>query len=75
MDPQLKLIMDELKTLTASVTDLKLSVEDRIDGVERSLGDRFSVLEGAAVNLGTGSPELSLSWRICAWRWALSARR
>jgi len=53
MDPQLKLIMDELQTITASVADLKSSVSERIDGMERTIGDRFSILEGAASDFGS----------------------
>jgi len=41
MDPQMKQIFDELKTVTTSISDLKESLSQHIDGVEKTLGDRF----------------------------------
>lgn len=48
MDPQLKLIIDDLKTVSASMVDLKTSLSDHIKGVEKSIGDRFRSMEEVA---------------------------
>ena len=49
MDLNLKLIFDELKMVLPLLGDLKISLETRNDGVEKSLGDRFTALEQTAI--------------------------
>jgi len=61
MDPNLKLIFDELKTVSASMGDLKTSLEHRIDGVEKALGDRFSSLEQTASLFDAWKPKVEAS--------------
>ena len=39
MDSQMKQIFDELKTVSSSISDLKDSLSERIDGVEKTLGE------------------------------------
>ncbi|CAO2149487.1 unnamed protein product [Urochloa humidicola] len=58
MDPSLKLILDELKGVVSSVEDLKTSLADRIDGVEKTLGDRFQSVEQAAQQLEDWKPRV-----------------
>uniref|UniRef100_A0A0A9AK33 Retrotransposon gag domain-containing protein n=1 Tax=Arundo donax TaxID=35708 RepID=A0A0A9AK33_ARUDO len=61
MDPQMKLLFDELKSMTQSMEDLKKSVEDRINGVEHSLCDRFMAMESVAKGLEDWKPRVEAS--------------
>ncbi|CAO2166027.1 unnamed protein product [Urochloa humidicola] len=61
MDPSLKLILDELKGVVTSVTDLKTSLAERIDGVEKALGDHFQSVEQAAQQLEDWKPKVEAS--------------
>lgn len=48
MDPNLKLILDELKAVRGSMDELQSSLSKRIDDVDHSWGSRFQALESAA---------------------------
>lgn len=48
MDPNLKLIMDELKGIRSNFCDLQSSMTQRIDVVEKTLADRFASMDSAA---------------------------
>jgi len=61
MDPHLKTILDEIKGVSASVANLKASVSERIDGVERSLDDRLKRIEVAAGDVGDWKPKVDAS--------------
>ena len=64
MDPQMKEIVDELKIVTSSISDLKDLLSQRIDGVEKTSSDQFHNLESAARIFSIGSPISSPLWRI-----------
>lgn len=61
MDPQLKQIFDELNTVMSSVEDPNNSLAQHIDGVEKSLGDRFLSLERAAQTVDEWKPRVDSS--------------
>ena len=61
MDPNFKIMFDELKAMRGSVDGLKGSLTERISGVEKSLGDRFADLESAAAAFEVWKPQMESS--------------
>ncbi|WVZ83838.1 hypothetical protein U9M48_030936 [Paspalum notatum var. saurae] len=61
MDPNFKLLFDEMKAMRGSVDDLNDSLTARISGVEKSLGDRFANLESAAAAFEVWKPSVGSS--------------
>lgn len=61
MDPNLKMILDELKVVGGSVTDLRTSLTERIDAMESSIGKRFGDLEAAAKVFDEWRPKVDSS--------------
>ncbi|KAL6639051.1 hypothetical protein ACP70R_022781 [Stipagrostis hirtigluma subsp. patula] len=55
MDPQLKLLVDEMKK---AMVGMEKSLADRIDGVEQSLGTRFEAVESAAASFDEWKPKV-----------------
>jgi hypothetical protein len=58
MDPHLKTILNEIKSLSASMADLKSSVTERIEGVEHAFDNRFKRIEEAAREFGDWKPKV-----------------
>ncbi|CAN6342878.1 unnamed protein product [Urochloa humidicola] len=57
MDSDIQRVLDELKTVASSVADLKSSLTKRMDGMEKSLGDRFTALKSAAKQIDVKKPK------------------
>jgi len=57
----MKEIVDELKIVTSSISDLKDLLSQRIDGVEKVLSDRFHALETAAQVFDDWKPKIEAS--------------
>ena len=57
----MKQIFDELKTVSSSISDLKDSLSERIDGVKKTLGERFHTLESAAQIFDDWKPRIESS--------------
>ena len=57
----MKTILDEIKSLSVSMADLKSSVTERIEGVEHAFDDRFKRIEDAAGEFGEWKPKVDAS--------------
>ena len=61
MEPNLKTILDEIKSLSVSMADLKSSVTERIEGVEHAFDERFKRIEDAAGEFSEWKPKVDAS--------------
>ncbi|KAL6867717.1 hypothetical protein ACP4OV_015741 [Aristida adscensionis] len=58
MDPQMKLLLEEIKNLSQTVMGVEKSLGERIAGVEQSLGLRFQAMEAAATTFDSWKPQI-----------------
>ena len=58
MDPNSKMILDEIMGLRSSVEDFQTSQTQRIDNVETNLDDRFHAMEDAAQMFESWKPKV-----------------
>ncbi|CAO2180714.1 unnamed protein product [Urochloa humidicola] len=65
MDFDIQRVLDELKTVASSVADLKSSLTKRMEGMEKSLGDRFTALKTAAKQIDVWKPEIDTDALAC----------
>lgn len=56
MDSNMKVLLDEMKAMHDSVDHLQGSLTQRMEGVEKSLGDPFQSLESKATTFGEWQP-------------------
>ncbi|WVZ88557.1 hypothetical protein U9M48_035065 [Paspalum notatum var. saurae] len=61
MDPSTKSIVEEVKAMRESMDAFCSSLLKRIDGVEKTLGDRFQAIETAAVTIDSWKAQINAS--------------
>lgn len=61
MDPNMKIMLDEMKAMRESVDNLQGSLTQRMEGIEKSLAERFQSLESKAVAFGDWQPRVEAS--------------
>lgn len=61
MDPNMKIMLDEMKAMRESVDNLQGSLTQRMEGVEKSLAERFQSLESKAAAFGDWQPRVEAS--------------
>jgi hypothetical protein len=61
MDPNFKLLLNEIKVVQMSLTNIDSRIFDRIDAVEHAIAGRFDKLEGAAQVFNAWKPKVDAS--------------
>ncbi|CAD6231683.1 unnamed protein product [Miscanthus lutarioriparius] len=61
MDPNFKLLLDEIKVVHTSITNIVSRMSSRIDSIEHTIAGRFDKLEGATQVLDTWKPKADMS--------------
>jgi len=61
MDPNFKLLLDEIKVVHTSITNIISRMSSRIDSIEHTIAGRFDKLEGATQVLDTWKPKVDMS--------------
>lgn len=61
MDPNIKLLLDEIKSVQTSLTNIDSKLLSRIDAIEHAIGGSFDKLESAAKVFDTWKPQVDAS--------------